>query len=702
MACKRSIFIRTFSLLLAAALLPGTAVLAAQPEETAPVAAIYTTGDMKGRIYSKDPLTKQEETVSYLKVSAAMAQERELVDSDLLLDSGNAVYTGLAGDDGQTAARVLRTIGYDALVPGVEEFRLGSSYRDQLFQTLEAEEGGGTPVDVLSANLLDSKGEELLTAPYQVYTLFLGETQVRVGVLGLSGMEISRQLPQRLYGDVRFTHSENKAGTYAWEWERWQEQMEQEGCDLTVVVCQADRDALAQFASETTGIDLLVGGGTAADVDCFENRDGEPVSYVCGGGSVLTRTSVTLDEEGVPTLGDSSMLSLEYYEEDDGLSQFVDAAYAAAEKAGLYRVATLSGTWDGSHASTRQTDTDDLVGEALLWATGADAALISPSSLGEITPAELFEKKSSSAALTLRDCAKIVSDPSPVVTVELTGAQLRQWLDTCAERYTITDAGQPSGGMKADFLYGMSYQLYLGSKSGERVNFFTVDGLPVRDEQVFTVAVSAARLSDPEFPDCTVTWSASADRDYADRGGSAAALLADYARNASGENQPLTPTRSSTWVIYAGAYNASLTRLEFVEMLYSLAGRPQPGANVAFIDVERSNAVIWAAETGVVSGDGRGNFLPLTVVTREQAAVMIYNYVRSLGVEAPKTSEVEKLLDGPAVSTWARPAVEFCLSEKVLPAAGVREDLFLPSTPITRMDATLYLAKLENYLNNET
>lgn len=700
MAYKRSILTRTLALLLAAALLSGTAALAAQPEETAPVAAIYTTGDMRGRIFSKDPLTGQEESASYLKVSAAMARERETVDSALLLDSGNAVYTGLTGDDGQATAQVLRQIGYDALVPGVEEFRLGSSYRSQLFQTLEKTDEVGTPVDVLSANLLDGDGGANLTAPYQVYTLSLGEREVRVGVLGLSGMEISRQLPQRLYGDVSFVHPDNEAGTYTWEWEYWQGQLEEADCDLTVVVCQADRDTLARFAAETTGIDLLVGSGTTPETDSFQNKEGEWISYVCGGGAALTRTVVTLGEEETPILGDTSLLYLEDQEEDQSLVQLVAGSYTTVEQEGLARVGTLSGTWDGSRAPTRQTDTGDLVGEALLWATGADAALISPQSLGELTPAGLFEKKSSTAALTLRDCARIVPDFSPVVTVELTGAQLREWLDTCAQWYTVTDAGQPSGGMQADFLYGMNYELYLGSNAGKRVNFFTVDGLPVQDEQVFTVAVSAARLRDPDFPECTVTWSAAADRNYASQGGSAAALLAAYAQNVTRENRTLTPTRSSTWVVYAGAYNASLTRLEFVEMLYNLAGRPQPGANVAFIDVERSNAVVWAAETGVVSGDGRGNFLPLTVVTREQAAVMIYNYVRSLGVEAPQTSEVEKLLDAPSISAWAKPAVEFCLAEQILPATGVREDLYLPSTPITRMDAAFYLAALADYLDN--
>lgn len=697
MADKRSVVIRLFALLLAAALLPGAAALAAEPEETPSVAAIYTTGDMRGRIYSRDPLTGQSEASSYLKVSSIMTREREAMTGTLLLDSGNAVYTGLTGEDGQTVARLLRTVGYDALVPGVEEFRLGSGYRSQLFQTLEEAEGDGTPVDVLSANLLDGAGEENLTAPYQVYVLPLGDTQIRVGVLGLSGMKIAQQLPQRLYGDVSFVHSENEAGTYAWEWEYWQEQLE-ESCDLTVVVCQADRDTLLRFAAETTGIDLLVGGGTDAGADSIQNKAGEWISWVCGGGSALTRTLVTVDEEGNPVLGESTLLRLEDYEADEALVQLTASSYTAVEQEAGQRVATLSGAWDGSRAAARQTDTGDLVGEALLWATGADAALLSPASFGEVTPAALFDKKSSTAVLTLGDCAKLLPDRSPVVTVELTGAQLRQWLDTCAQWYTVTDAGQPAGGAEADFLYGMSYELYLGSSAGTRVNFFTVDGLPVQDEQVFTVAVSAARLSDPDFPECTVTWSAAADKNYASQGGSAAALLAAYARNAASEGRTLTHTQSSTWAVYAGAYNASLTRLEFVEMLYELAGRPQPGASMAFIDVERSNAVVWAAETGVVSGDGRGNFLPLTVVTREQAAVMIYNYVRSLGVEAPQTSEVEKLLDGPAVSAWARPAVEFCLAEEILPATGVRKDLYLPSTPITRMDATFYLAALAEYM----
>ena len=688
---------RLLALLLAATLLPGAGALAAS-DEAAPTAAIYTTSNMLGEVYAQDPLTGQAEEATYLKVSTLMAQEREQMSDTLLLDAGNAVSTGLTGDDGQATALALRSIGYDGLVPGVEELRLGAGSFQKFLQTLKASNGDGTPVDVLSGNLLDGQGNPL-ASPYQVYTLNLGSKTVRVGVLGLGGIDAAQLLPSQLYGDLQFAHPANEANSYLWEWNYWQPRLEQEHCDLVVVVCHAGPEELTQFAAATTGIDLLVGGNGPADSGTLVNGDGEAVSYVCGGGSALTRTVVKLDKTGTPVLGSSALLELKDAKNSTALSYALSASYTAAAQAGTRQVGTLSGTWEDSFSLTRQTDTANLVGEAILWASGADGALISLGDLSGETAASLFAKKSDTAALTLSGCAALAPDPSPVVAVELTGAQLHQWLEVCATRYGVNDAGQPVGGEDADVLYGMDYSLYLSSPEGKRASPLFFQGAWVTDSQVYTVAVSARRLSDPEFPQCKVVWSASADQDFAARGGSVAALLAAYAQDAAGQNRTLTLTCSSSWFIYPEAFNAPLTRLDFVEMLYELAGRPQPGANYAFTDVTNSNAVIWAAEARVVTGDGRGKFLPLTEVTREQAAVMIYNYVRSTGVDVSKaTGAVDQLLDQAAISSWAKPAVEFCLSAGIVPAAGTRDDLYQPSDSITRLDAALYLTNLKNYL----
>ena len=697
MTHRRPFFTRLLALLLAASLTGVPAALAAEGEADAPsTAAIYTTSDMMGKLYEEDPLTDLAQTATYGRVAAALA-DPSLPAQSLLLDAGNAVYTGLTGEDGSAVAQALRYIGYDVLVPGVEEFRLGAGYRTDFFADLADSRGEGAPVDVLAANLLEGDGEA--AAPYLVYDLDLGDAQVRVGVLGLTDPDMDALLPQRLYGDLRFTHADNEARSLVWEWERYQAQLERE-CDLTVVVCRGSADELARFAAETAGIDLLVGGSDQAGTDLFLNKDGQPVSYVCGGGTALTRTLLTLDETGSPVLGRSALLDLSRYDSDGGLNRLTASSAAALERAGAARAGTLSGQWETGFSLTRQTDTSDLVGEALLWATGADAALVCPGSLGQFSVAALFGRGMRTASLTLADCAALAPERDQVVTVSLTGAQLRQWLETCAGRYSVTDDGQPAGGEDACFLYGMDYALYLGGGEGRRVAGLTFRGAPVTGDQVFTVALSAALLDDPDFPACTVLWSASADQDFASQGGSTAALLAAYAQDAAGRGGSLTPVRSSVWAVNPEADGGSLTRLALVELLYDLAGRPQPGASFAFMDVEGSNAAIWAAERGIVSGDGRGSFLPLDTVDREQTAVILYNYaLRVGGAEPVEAGEaLEGLLDGPAVAAWARPAVEFCLSNGIIPAAGIRADLYLPSSPVTRHEAQYFLTQLADFL----
>ena len=130
MARKSILFRRLGAALLALLLLPAGA-WAAEPEpaQAAPALGIYTTGDMMGRVGETDPLTGLTEENSYLKVATAMAAERQTVESTLLLDSGDAVANTLASGSAADTALALRTIGYDGLVPSVEEFRLGQGHR---------------------------------------------------------------------------------------------------------------------------------------------------------------------------------------------------------------------------------------------------------------------------------------------------------------------------------------------------------------------------------------------------------------------------------------------------------------------------------------------------------------------------------------------------------------------------------------------
>ena len=74
----------------------------------------------------------------------------------------------------------------------------------------------------------------------------------------------------------------------------------------------------------------------------------------------------------------------------------------------------------------------------------------------------------------------------------------------------------------------------------------------------------------------------------------------------------------------------TLTRAQVVQVLYNKEGKPAVTAENQFNDVPADqwyfDAVRWAADKGVVSGVGDGNFNPNGKITLEQAAVILHNY----------------------------------------------------------------------------
>ena len=355
MARMRHFLKRCPAVLLSAALLAAAVGTAAAADTPAPTLGIYTTGDMGGRLYREDPVTGEAVEYSYQNVASAMEAERASVDAALLLDSGDAVDNGLVQDGGAAEALALRAIGYDALVPAVGEFRLGPEARDDFFAALGEASEDGAPVRVLSGNYLDEDTQSPEEDAYEVFTVELGRRAVRIGVLGLGAMEAPEELPESFVSGVRFAHRDNTSGSYSWEWTGyWQERLEKENCDLVVVVCHAGQDELARFAAETTGIDLLVGGHGEAAAESLQNADGEPVSLVSGGGTSLTRTTITLSPKGEAVVGESTLLPLSDYEPDDRLNKALSAAQSAASDRMQAAVGTLSGDWseEGSPCGT--------------------------------------------------------------------------------------------------------------------------------------------------------------------------------------------------------------------------------------------------------------------------------------------------------------------------------------------------------------
>ena len=100
-----------------------------------------------------------------------------------------------------------------------------------------------------------------------------------------------------------------------------------------------------------------------------------------------------------------------------------------------------------------------------------------------------------------------------------------------------------------------------------------------------------------------------------------------------------------------------MSRAMLVTVLWRLAGAPAPKGVNTFSDVPGgtwyTDAVTWAAENGVVSGIGGGRFAPNSDVTREQTAVILFNYAHSRGYDVGARADLSAFPDAGSVSGWA-------------------------------------------------
>ena len=103
--------------------------------------------------------------------------------------------------------------------------------------------------------------------------------------------------------------------------------------------------------------------------------------------------------------------------------------------------------------------------------------------------------------------------------------------------------------------------------------------------------------------------------------------------------------------------NGKTTRGQLVTMLYRLAGEPRVSGESGFADVAGgewyTNAVIWAADRGIVDGYGNGYFGVNDTVTREQTVTILYRYAKYAGVSVSKLADLSYFIDLDDVSEFA-------------------------------------------------
>lgn len=120
--------------------------------------------------------------------------------------------------------------------------------------------------------------------------------------------------------------------------------------------------------------------------------------------------------------------------------------------------------------------------------------------------------------------------------------------------------------------------------------------------------------------------------------------------------------------------DGTLSRAMLAAILYRMAGQPAVSSINPFTDVKSgqwyTDAIVWAAETGVVTGYGNGVFGINDPVTREQIAVMLRRFAALNGVSTESKDTLTGFADVSSVSAWAEDAMAWAVENGLIQGNG--------------------------------
>ena len=154
--------------------------------------------------------------------------------------------------------------------------------------------------------------------------------------------------------------------------------------------------------------------------------------------------------------------------------------------------------------------------------------------------------------------------------------------------------------------------------------------------------------------------------------------------------------------------NGVCTRAQLVSILYRVQGEPTTvkgyelsKLRAPFNDVPRgqwyTDAIWWAKLMGVVSGTNATTFDPEGEITREQLAVILYNYTKQFAPGSlTATGSLAGFPDAASVSSWARTEMAWAVGNGLISGTGSGSVAYLtPQGSATRAQVAAILMRFE-------
>ena len=150
--------------------------------------------------------------------------------------------------------------------------------------------------------------------------------------------------------------------------------------------------------------------------------------------------------------------------------------------------------------------------------------------------------------------------------------------------------------------------------------------------------------------------------------------------------------------------NDNMSRAELAMVLYRLADEPKVQYSEIFPDVPANqwytDAVIWAAENGIVNGFEDGTFRPYAPLQRDQMAAIFYRYSTLVQRDVTVRGDLSGFYDTASVQEWAVDSISWAVGSglikgmpKYYPDIKENKESLAPFNNTTRAEVATVLSR---------
>ncbi|MDR2561416.1 MAG: 5'-nucleotidase C-terminal domain-containing protein [Holophagales bacterium] len=452
---------------------------------------ILATANTGAAILPYDPYSLAAANRGWAKLASAIKAEKNKSEATILVDCGDAIqgspmayiYQKMRPGLSNPIVKIMNDLGYRAYTVGAHDFDLGSTF------VRAAEKQASFPF--LAANVVDRDGK-LFFKPFTKISV----DGVSIAILGL----FVPHAPNLLTTHAQMGLAAKDAIDAAKEWVpklRGAEKadivivMAHTGCEGPYTVPNESSTAIS-IAEKVPGIDGII--ATQGQQQMSTRYKGIPIVQPLPLGQSIASITISLSKQGGRwTVRSSSPVAipLDPFLQND--TQVLSATEQARLDENYYldeQGPQLSAPLDGRWSTVEPTQLMQLIHDVQRKATRAQlSAAPSPG-------ARIFIPK---GPTSVRQFYALAPNENRVARIRITGAQLRAYLEHSARYFRFSHLPELINRnvplADYDMVGGCNYALDISRPVGRRVSGLTFEGSPVRDDQVFTMAISTYRLA---------------------------------------------------------------------------------------------------------------------------------------------------------------------------------------------------------------